>query len=881
MKKDGLEKNKFLRLISNKVIFAFVLFSLVISQTGVGFVFAYNKIAQGTGTPSADDDIVPTEDFEVRKFFQNPLPAGSRIRNGVLYTQKGQPLNMQIWFKGKTDKNPNVAVVDVMLLIDRSMSMKSKVNIRNDEEGESEECLFNGYDPHSDPNTPFGNYIAKDTNDPNYVPGMPVVSDFDNTKLCWSAQAAMKYVQLTGGGGDIGQSNLDFKLGYVTYGWDGATKKEEDAQYYKPLTDMKDATNRTITKQWLNRIGFHTGPSGTSMAEATDIALEELRNNGRQNAKKYIILLTDGVGNQQSTYNRATPSALTGCMSFRRTRADAWPSNWPNSLDKCSIPPGSPGGPPGERPIVPGAPPTGYPTFDTNPPDPNGTYPAEWGNCCITRDLNQKEGFYDETGVPGSNRYIDVADFNQSPIGIAGRRNIKIPTIGFGSGGSGAGKNINLNVPLLFEITDYTYKDQNAHIEYSFMNNSPGDLYEAFRAIFYEQVGDRGAEINFTETLPPGTSISSISIFRNVNDSAYCQANFGTDSCRRPFNVLSGGGQSQGNTIKININNNVLTFRIDPSNYWRGIPFNNQRFFINLTLDTTNIADGPCDIDQNKDCECKGEPCSAAEPVSKVVWDYFWTHAGGDLITTPTPKLCVNFRTAPYTGDVYGQTSINPYSFPFIDVLVSGGDITPGTLAVWELKNYTFAPGTMSNFDSYKQYLTNQIDGMIARAEVSGSLGDALSQDIRTAIYPDGKIFYVEGSQTIGAPGVDNPSILIGKGRRTVIINGDLNLYQGISKQKNSPAAIIVLGNIRIYPEAKIVEAGLIAPEVRGRGIITIVDSAEPLDIEGYVIGAEVNLKGRVNAVTAQSIIYDIEQTKFPPPGIAGLNLPLYHEVAP
>ena len=117
------------------------------------------------------------------------------------------------------------------------------------------------------------------------------------------------------------------------------------------------------------------------------------------------------------------------------------------------------------------------------------------------------------------------------------------------------------------------------------------------------------------------------------------------------------------------------------------------------------------------------------------------------------------------------------------------------------------------------------------------------------------------------------------QGRRTVIIEGDLTISANasISKaNKKSTAAIIVRGSKVTIGDATRVEAGIISPD----GVITIANTNNYLNILGFLIGSQVKLKGLGQAVT-QSINYDINLTKFPPPGLTNLSLPLYQEVAP
>lgn len=882
MKKEGRKEKKVLNLIGNKILLGFTLFALIISQDGIGFVLAYNKLAQVTGNQdvnTAEEGIPENEDYTIGKFFRDRPPGSYIDTNGVLHTQKGSDINIQISFKGKIDINPNKSYVDVMLLIDRSMSMKSLVG--PDENGNN--CNFTGFDPASDPRQP--NYIPK---------GIIDRGDYDNAKLCWAEYAAKKFIGLAA------NPKARFKIGYVTYGNDDQTKRETNsaygdkgnAQYFKPLVDTWDdpennvnnSANRVQIKNWLGYIGFHTGDAGTAMARATDIAIEELQKNGRGGTAKYIVILTDGLGNQQTDRPNNPEnhySSLTGCMSFRGSISDAWPvtTGYPPSYNKCSIPPGFRGNP-GTKPRVPGD----YRTYDVlSPPGLPPLYPAVWGDCCITKDLGQIEGFKSN----GENRPVDVYPFNDSPMGRLLGKGIKAPTIGFG-----AGINTNLNVPLLVKIAEASHNYDGK--EHYYFGNDPDSIIQAFEKIFFDILGDQGAIINFTETLPPGVDVDlngGIQIIRNVADSEYCQPLYQKDRCRKPFNIITSGnsGSSDGNDIRVikrTVNGRVvLEFQIVNENYDHSIPQYRKNFVVNLTLKTANASTGAFDLDQNRDCECGGGACPAT-PVSTVGWNFQWSQPA--LRTEATPKLCVNFSTAPYTGDVYG-TSVGRYNFPFIDVLVSGGTIFPNSQAVWEISEYTFASGTYSKFSEYQNYLSSQINDMKARAEQT-TLLTALTQ--RNDNDPSGKIFYVEGNQTLSDPrDPNNPRpINLGSGRRTVIINGDLTINQPIVKtDKESTAAIIVLGNTTtINPTAGTVQAGIVAPGLKtseglppSDGVIKIVDSTNFLNVEGFLIGAQVNLKPYAHAITAQSIIYDIALTKFPPPGIAGLNLPIYQEIAP
>src|SRR3972149_301944 len=232
--------------------------AVLIVVLSFGFVSAYKKLSQNPQGPlpsqtypedfpgyGSDEE----RDFGVGKSFVNPLPKGSRMENDVLRAPKDSSINYQIWFKGKIDKNPGVSKADIMLLIDRSNSMKSRV----DQGSLPENCLF-GKDPEG--------------------------FNRDDSKLCWSIWAAKDFIDMTA------DPRGDLRVGYVTYGADEFTKNDENAQYFKSLADMKNPDNRKIIKwDWLDQINFHPNTvSGTAMGKATNFALEELEKNGRKAA---------------------------------------------------------------------------------------------------------------------------------------------------------------------------------------------------------------------------------------------------------------------------------------------------------------------------------------------------------------------------------------------------------------------------------------------------------------------------------------------------------------------------------------------------------------------------------------------------------------------
>lgn len=830
-------KRKF-NLFKNKALVFVVIGVLVFSS--VGFVLAYNKIAQVSGNPPENitaEGNDQDDDFEVRKFFQN-IPAGSRIgQNGVLYTQKGaSPLDLQISFKGKIDINPDLAYVDVMLLMDRSNSMKEDVGSLGDED-----CIFKGFDPDSKE--------GEDGQD-NYVDEKKL-DELNNSKLCWAERAAREFIDLAGN--DKGR----FKIGYVTYGNEDKTKREinnpngwkGDAQYFKPLTDTwgdENSGKRSEIKDWIRNIGFHSGYSGTAMAKATDIALEELKNNGRTQVgvEKYIIILTDGIGGMQSgyNYNRDGLSAMTGCMSFRDSPTDVWPTGYPSKgFTPCDVP-------------------TGELTFP---------FPPIYNDCCITSDKGVKEAFkvLDADGN-GINRPVGTYNFDKSPVGILLDRNIKAPTIAFAKKKQ---EDTRVNKQLLENIANESHKNDGE--KHYYLSETPEDIMSAFKDIFFSMF-DKGALINFQETLPAGVDvdIGNIEIWRNAVDPGFCDPN---NRCRKPYKIIT-SGQSGGNNIRVDKETVdgriVLKFEIVNSNYDDIIPFDEETFVVRLNnLNTSGASASVFDIDQNRDCECRGEPCAEGAPVSSIEWRFEWPREdGGQYVRKRMPKLCVEFRAAQYTGDVYGL-GVGRYDFPFIDVLVSGAGIVPGSQAVWELSEYKFSDTSFSNFGKYQKHLDSQIDGLIQKA---GPPTNNINSALQLPTGPEGKIFYVSGNQTLNDPATMN-------GRRTVIVDGDLTINANISKagkdRARSTAAIIVLGDVEILNSRDLsIEAGIVSH----KGVITIGKTSNYLDILGFLIGSKVNLKGLNQSVT-QSINYDINLAKFPPPGLTNLNLPIYQEVAP
>lgn len=804
---------RFVVLLRNKVFVITLIILLTLSS--VGFVSAYRKFVQNSNSSNSDsvsnDNLGygsdEERDFTVGKFFLNQ-PQGSTVDNrGILHAVRNSLINYQIWFKGKLDKNPAKGKADVILLIDRSMSMKSIVSA--DSLGD---CQFRGRDPNGNINDP---------------------SQFNNSKLCYSIMAAEHFIALSA------DDKNEIRVGYVTYAAEQYTTDQIDPQHFRPLADMTNDAERTETRQWMRQIGFHENSvSGTAMGKATNIALDELQRNGRSGSdvQKYIIVLTDGVGNQNPL--------MTGCASWRKTPSDAWPTNYPNSYTPCQVCP------------------WGYRAGSTTCNNPPDTYqppydllhhPADLVDCCITS--NAVEGYPPRTE-------IKVTDYSVSPVGRAAAGGILMPMIGFGTVS-------NMNRGLMAKIVEATYKDPQKAKDFTIIQQNPANIYSAFGSIF-ESIIDGAAPIHFEETLPAGVDVdipSGITIERNIKDLDFCPG----DSdyfCRRAYRINQ--GENARNNIQVSKEliggRVVIKFDLDKSHYDGGIPFENQRFFVNFSVSTANALNSAFDLDQNQDIACGGNMPDSL--VSWVEWHWNFRLANGQVhepVKTQTPRLCVQLRPTQYTGDVYG-VGINDYLFPGIDVLVSGVGITPsgGTQAVWELDNYDFSSTSFSDFLHYQNYFRNQINALIAKAAHVQSAAAALNSN-------KGGLFYVAGNQEI------NNQIILNNERRTLIVDGNLAINAPIIKADHQFTAVIIvlkdnsvsIGNVQRF------EAGIVAPE----GTILVEDRNSPLAILGFLVGRQVNLKS--NFASTQSVNYDIDLAKFTPPGIGGLYLPLFQEVAP
>lgn len=838
----------------NKVLIISIIVLLLISGTGI--TAAYWKMALNpqnpNNVPPISDDLpsygsAGEQDFQIRKNFIG-IPPGGTMDNEVMVVPRDSSIKYQIEFKGKLDQNPDRAKVDVMLLIDRSMSMKSEVprgNLPND-------CIFT----------------------PN--------KDYDNSKLCWSIEAAQSFLQLTA------EERKEIKVGYVTYGAENYTRDENNQQYFKPLADMWDPDQYQQTKKWLRQINFHSDDvSGTAMGKATNFALDELQEKGRPDVQKYIIVITDGIGNLNPL--------MTGCASWRRTPSDDRPSD-----QICRACPWG-GGYRGDPNLCfnPPKPDPTQPSSDLNflPPYRTPLHSADLVDCCINSTENAKVF----EGYPPF-KEIKATSLDDSPVGKAIRRNIKMPMIGFGIADSTAriGQG-NLNDTLLRYIAEKTYKDPEAAGKWAFIVEEPAEIKEKLKAIF-EEFNDKPAPIHFEETLPAGVEadISKITIERNVKNLEKCSED-NNYYCRLSYTINDGANEKNNINVKKDDNSGrvVLSFDLVPSHYSGDlggtISFENRKFFVTLTVNSANAQDSAFDLDQNQDSTCDGSLPDSPEnnPVSWVEWKWYpWpSEPSRNPIKTKTPKLCVRLRPTQYTGDVYG-TGISNYLFPGIDVLVArdrDGIVPLGnTQAVWELPNYQFSKTSFSNFDKYQKYINGQIEDLKKKAFGRGgnlSISSALNSGVDEGNYPEGKIFYVSGNQTLNDPATMN-------GRRTVIVDGDLTINANISKagkiRDKSTAAIIVLGNVSINSASSAglsIEAGIIASGKNEQGVITggkitIGNTSNYLDILGFLIGNSVQLKGLGKAAT-QSINYDINLAKFPPPGVASLDLPLYQEVAP
>lgn len=832
----------------NKTLIIIVVILLVVS--GTGMTAAYWKLALNPQNPN---NVPPTSndlpgygsdeerDFGIRKEFIG-RPPGARMNGEIMVAPKDSTINYQIDFKGKLDRNPGIAKADVMFLIDRSMSMKSKVP-RGDL---PDDCYF-----------------------------YPDNGAYGNSKLCWSIEAIQSFLRLTA------EERREVKVGYVTYAADRYTTDQENPQNFKPLADMWGPNNqRDETKnQWLKKINFVSSDEvdavGTAMGKAANYALEELQEHGREGVQKYIIVVTDGIGNLNPL--------MTGCASWRKTPSDAWPTSqvcrtcpWGKGLrgdpKTCKNPP----------PPDPSQPPS-----DLNFLSPYITsiHSADLVDCCIAYDPNAVA----REGYPPDFEEIEITPFNNSPVGKAVTRDIKMPMIGFGIADSKAkiGQG-NLNDALLRNIAQHTYKEPGAGEKWAFIVKTPKEIQDGLRAIFQE-FSDKAATIHFEETLPAGVDVSGITIERNVKNMNVCSETTNY-YCRKLYTTNPGGGNNDNN-IKVSKDDSsgrmVIKFDLVESHYsgdgdYGGtIPFENRRFFVALTVKTANAANSAFDLDQNQDTTCGGNLPNAPDnnPVSWAEWRWYsWpSEPLRNPIKTKTPKLCVRLRPTQYTGDVYG-TGINKYNFPYIDALVAGASIVPGSQAVWELPNYKFSESktSFSNFNNYQNYLGNQIKSLKNKAETKGNISDALLSGFNEKVYPEGKIFYVPRGQ-----GQTLSSLTQIKGRRTVIVDDDLTINAEIvKKNERSTAAIIVLGNVTIN-DAKSIQAGIIAPGFGPNwGWINIESSNKYLDILGFLIGDHVRLKSQASSDT-QSILYDPDLIKFPPPGLTNLSLPLYQEVAP
>lgn len=836
--------------MKKKVFVIFLIIAFVALSSG-GVVFAYKKLAQESSPhddePSAADNpygygFEGEEDFEIRKWITKDPPAIKQI-GGTIITRRGIPLNTHIWFKGKLDKNEVSKYADVMLLIDRSVSMKGKTGVE-----ETESCEFTG----EDPNNP---YPYSDEGGDHEHP-----SDWNDTKMCWTIEGAKEFIDLAGRKND----NVDMRVGYVTYGSWHETRKEEssphgwqgNAQYFKSLADMAVSQEKNIMNRWLGQIGFEAPPVGTAMGKATNFAVDELVNNGRvevngQPVDKYIILITDGVGN--------ISPFMTGCASFRRTTSDDWPDNWPGNPPVCQDPP--PGWNNGWRP---------------------GSVAEYVDNCCIVESQQIPEGYKTGWPFPGIREIAKRTNFWQSPVGKSMGNNIKIPTLGFGKGGG------SMNPTLLRRIAAKTfgYADE-WDLDVPYMPNESGEqLRQSLNDVFSIIAGDRGSPVIFQETLPEGIFLdvnTNLLVTRNIKDEEYCSPEL---YCRKPFDIITQGVPTDDNTILVESSivnrRQEIRIRFSADHYSNRIGFRNQRFFIHMTLDTSNAVESQVDIDSNCDCTISDAPScgiTGQNAPSRVNWTF--PLSGNEDVYGPTPTRCVKFIGSQYSGDVFGQR-VTPYLFPGIDVLVSKFGINNVSGPIWQLENYgNFAQGSSSNFATFRANLRKQIIKMIERATKGSNLTlkTALRRRVDPDLKPEGEIFYVVGDQGIY---YDPGGVGIGEGRRTVIVDGNVTIEANIAKSSPEyPALLIVLGDVTFVQGNKTVELGILAPAIRGTtGNINILDAWGFVDIEGFLIGQKVNLRSPILS-DSQSIRYDEDLTLYPPPGLSELNLPIYWEVAP
>jgi len=290
-----------MKIFKNKLFISVSIIVLII-VIGGGAVFAIKQKKLAQTEPEATPVDLPSADISTPTISKTAFGVNSRTN----IIDRGEPVEINFSFNGLEDGGAGAGGADVVLAIDRSLSMS-----RDYFPPSGERCNFISTD-----GTPFG-------------------GQFQDSRLCWAKKAAMEFID------EASKSSASIKIGLIMFSASNETKtgivdtRPNYPRYvFSNLKDIKDAGQRKELEDIL------IGPqypfpeqASTAQGKGLGIARDELNRHGREGSKKVIILLGDGVGNWPPYFANCMRNPdigpAQGCPeSPGDNDADIWPNNW-------------------------------------------------------------------------------------------------------------------------------------------------------------------------------------------------------------------------------------------------------------------------------------------------------------------------------------------------------------------------------------------------------------------------------------------------------------------------------------------------------------------------------------------------------------------------